>query len=127
MDAKEMGELIQKLRKKAGLTQAELAQRLAISDKTVSRWETGLGYPEITQIPKLASVLGVTADRLLSGERRGIAIAGNIIADLVKTIECFPKIGMLTNISEVTPSVGGCAPNAIIDLAKIDRSLPYGY
>ncbi len=124
MDAKITGEKIAELRKKAGLTQAELASRLNISDKTVSRWENGLGYPEITQLPKLAGILGVTSDYLLTSERKGIAIAGNMINDIVKTIDTFPQIGMLTNISRVTPSVGGCALNTSIDIAKIDKNLP---
>lgn len=53
----------------------------------------------------------------------GITIAGNIIIDNVKTIECYPKLGMLANISSVSQAVGGCAPNTAIDLAKIDPNL----
>ncbi len=58
------------------------------------------------------------------GEKKGIAVAGNIIADIVKSIECYPEIGMLTNVSSVSYAVGGCVSNTSIDLAKIDRSLP---
>lgn len=124
MDAKSIGALILKLRKKSGMTQSQLAEKLNISDKTVSRWENGLGYPEVMQFPVLASVFGVSVDYLMSGDRKGITIAGNIIADVVKIVDCYPKIGMLANIKEVTTAVGGCAPNTAIDLAKIDRSIP---
>lgn len=56
--------------------------------------------------------------------KTGIAIAGNIIADIVKTIECYPRIGMLANISSVSKAVGGCVSNTGIDLSKIDPSVP---
>ena len=124
MDAKSIGLLIAKLRKNSGLTQSQLAKKLHISDKAVSRWESGIGYPEITQFPELAKVFGVTVDYLLTGERKGIAIAGNILTDIVKTVDCYPQIGMLANILSVSQAVGGCAPNTAIDLAKIDPNLP---
>lgn len=56
-------------------------------------------------------------------KRSGIAIAGNILVDVVKMIDCYPEMGMLSNISSVSRSVGGCVPNTIIDLAKIDKTL----
>ena len=60
----------------------------------------------------------------MSAQFTGITIAGNILADIVKTIDCYPKIGMLSNISNVSRAVGGCVPNTIIDIAKIDSSVP---
>ncbi len=124
MDAKGIGASIASLRKKIGLTQAELAAKLNISDKAVSRWENGLGYPEVTQFPSLASIFGVTVDFLMTGERKGIVIAGNALADIVKNIDAYPNLGMLSNITSVSQAVGGCAPNTAINLAKIDRSIP---
>ena len=56
--------------------------------------------------------------------KTGIAIAGNIIADVVKTISCYPRIGMLANISSVSKAVGGCVSNTGIDLAKMDPQIP---
>lgn len=70
------------------------------------------------------AVSSVTADCLVSKERKGITLAGNIIADIVKSIDCYPEIGMLSNISAVSKAVGGCVPNTAIDLAKIDPSVP---
>lgn len=124
MDAKSVGQSISALRKATGLTQSELAKKLQVSDKAVSRWESGAGYPEITQFPALAQIFGVTVDYLMTGKRRGIAIAGNILTDIVKTVNCYPQIGMLANIIEINNAVGGCVPNTAIDLAKIDRSIP---
>ena len=60
-----IAEKIVSYRKAKNLTQSQLADLLFVSDKTVSKWETGRGYPEISILPKLASVLGTTVDDLL--------------------------------------------------------------
>lgn len=124
MDAKTVGKNIAKLRKKYGFTQSELAEKLSVSDKAVSKWENGQGYPDITVFPLLASIFGVSLDSIMLGERKGIAIAGNIITDMVKTINFYPKEGMLANITDMTRAVGGCVSNTAIDLAKIDYRIP---
>lgn len=124
MDAKNIGSLIARLRKKNGMTQSALAQKLNVSDKTVSKWESGNGFPEITQFPVLASLFGVSIDYLMTGERKGITICGNVLLDLVKDISQFPKPGMLVDIKSISRAVGGCTPNTLIDLAKIDQSIP---
>jgi len=124
MDAKSIGNNISRLRKEAGLTQAALAEKLGVSDKAVSKWENGQGYPDLAIFPLLSEIFCVSIDRLLLGEEKGITIAGNIIIDVVKTIQSYPEIGMLENISDIAYSVGGCAPNTAIDLVKIDRRIP---
>lgn len=124
MNPKKIGSTIAKLRKKCGYTQLELAEKLNLSDKTVSKWESGLGYPDIVQLPVLAQLFGVTVDYLLSETNAGITIAGCIIADVVKTIDFYPTQGMCATISSACRSVGGCVPNTAIDLATIDRMLP---
>ena len=101
MDAKQIGNIISKLRKANGYTQAALAKKLNVSDKTVSKWESGLGYPEITQFPILASLFGVSIDYLMTGDRVGISVAGNMIVDAVKCIEEYPKIGMLAEVGSL--------------------------
>ena len=67
MDAYVTGAIIRRLREEKGMTQAELAEKLSVSDKAVSRWETGRGYPDITLIEPLASALGVSVSELLAG------------------------------------------------------------
>lgn len=62
------GSIIKKLREEKHLTQVQLAQKLSVSDKAVSKWETGRGYPDITLIEPMAQVLGVSVIELLSGE-----------------------------------------------------------
>ena len=118
------GNTLSRLRKRKKLTQSALADQLNISDKSVSKWETGAGYPDIALLPQLAHILGTTVDYMLTGERRGIAIAGNIITDVIKDINVYPAIGMLANVTQVNKAVGGCAPNTAIDLSTIDPSLP---
>lgn len=68
MDARNTGALIAARRKALGLTQKQLAARLLVSDKAVSKWEVGASYPEVTLLPPLAQVLGLTVDELLAGE-----------------------------------------------------------
>lgn len=68
MNAKEFGEKISALRKKQGLTQMQLAEKLNVSNKTISRWETGEGYPDISVLSALANHLHVTVDQLLADE-----------------------------------------------------------
>lgn len=70
MEKKTIGSLIAALRRANGMTQRELAERLNVSDKTVSRWERDEGTPELALIPVLAEIFGVTCDELLRGERR---------------------------------------------------------
>lgn len=61
------GAIIKKLREEKGLTQSGLAQRLNVSNKAISKWETAKGYPDITLIEPLAQILGVSVMELLSG------------------------------------------------------------
>ncbi|MGM9571986.1 MAG: helix-turn-helix domain-containing protein [bacterium] len=62
------GNIIRELREKKNLTQKQLAELLCISDKTVSKWETGRGLPDISLLESLAAALGVSVVELLSGE-----------------------------------------------------------
>ena len=124
MDCKSIGATIAALRKKNAMTQWELAQKLDVTDKAVSRWENGQSYPDITLFPRLASLFGVTVDYLMQGEKKGIAIAGNLLLDIVKNIEKYPDMGMLAQITDVSYAVGGCVPNVGIDLSRMDPTIP---
>lgn len=64
------GEFLYTLRKEKGMTQAELAQALNVTNKAVSKWETGEAMPETAQLLPIAQIFGVTVDELLKGERR---------------------------------------------------------
>lgn len=65
----DFGARLKGYRKGKNLTQQELAERVGVSDKTVSRWESGGGYPDVPVLVPLARALGVTVDDLLDGER----------------------------------------------------------
>ena len=71
MDSAKTGGLIRRLRQEKGLTQKMLAERIGVSDKAVSKWETGRGAPDIGLVNALSAVLNVSAERLLCGEMPG--------------------------------------------------------
>lgn len=62
------GATIRRLREKLGLTQVNLAHKLSVSDKTISKWETGKGLPDISMIEPLANALNISVIELLSGD-----------------------------------------------------------
>ena len=68
MDRYVTGDVIRALRETKGLTQEELAGRLFVSGKAVSKWETGRGYPDISLLEPLAAALGISVIELLSGQ-----------------------------------------------------------
>ena len=62
------GAMVKRLRERRGLTQQQLAEKLAVSDKAISRWETGRGYPDISLVEPLSAALGVSIIELFAGE-----------------------------------------------------------
>ena len=76
------GAVIKELREKNHFTQAELAKKLNVSDKTVSKWETGKGYPDISLLEPIAKVFGVSITELMTGN----AVSnGNISANMLRS------------------------------------------
>lgn len=67
---KSMGNRISQLRKEKGITQEDMAEKLGVTPQAVSKWENDISYPDILQLPKIAEMLGVTVDELLSGESK---------------------------------------------------------
>lgn len=70
IDNVKFGAFVSQLRKEKGMTQKDLAERLFVSDKAVSKWERGLSLPDISLLQPMADILGVTIAELLSGEYR---------------------------------------------------------
>ena len=88
MNAELTGQLIAVRRRELGLPQTELAEQLHVTDKAVSRWETGRGMPSVDLLEPLADALGLSVSELLSGACvRGVnaAQAGKVLAKLAKT------------------------------------------
>lgn len=81
MDTIKTGGYLAALRKSAGMTQQEVADRLGVSNKTVSKWESGGGFPDIAVLPALAELYDVTADDLLAGETVRHSTGGQQVAD----------------------------------------------
>ena len=71
MENNRMGEFLAALRKSKGYTQQEVADTLGVSNKTVSSWETGASCPDISMLPVLAELYGVTCDEIIHGRRLG--------------------------------------------------------
>lgn len=69
MDQIKSGQFIAQMRKEKGMTQQQLADELLISNKTVSKWETGKGMPEVSLMLPLCEKLGISVNELLSGEK----------------------------------------------------------
>ena len=79
MDCEKIGLTIKTLRKEKGMTQLQLAEMLNVSDKAVSKWERGVGCPDISLLSELASLLGAELESLLNGEIRSRGtVAGNM-------------------------------------------------
>lgn len=68
MDCSKVGDLIRSLRLEKSLTQRELAEQMNISDKTISKWERGLGMPDVSLLPELSILLGVNIEEILAGD-----------------------------------------------------------
>lgn len=62
---KTFGAMIAQLRKDNNMTQAELAEKMGVTDKAVSKWERDLSFPDVSSIPKLAEIFGVSVDTLM--------------------------------------------------------------
>ncbi|MCQ2471479.1 MAG: helix-turn-helix domain-containing protein [Clostridia bacterium] len=103
------GNIIKRLREERKLTQAELAEILNVSDKAISKWETGKGYPDITLIEPIAAALNVSVMELLSGDeitnrnrsfnmKRTLfyvcPVCGNVIAGTGEAVVCCHGIAL---------------------------------
>lgn len=85
MDNVRTGKLIAQLRKEKGYTQQQLADLLHLSNKTISKWESGAGSPDISILTELADVLDVTADELLRGQRADASSTQETVEQEAKT------------------------------------------
>lgn len=70
MSNKSIGEMICSLRKEKKMTQNDLAEKMNVTDKAVSKWERNLSCPDVNSIPKLAEVLGTTVEELLNAQSK---------------------------------------------------------
>ena len=113
MKKQTLGAMIASLRKKNGMTQLELAERMGVTDKAVSKWERDLSYPDINTIPRLAEVFGISVDELMQVKTeenkkdfskliqlilKGVALAMGIavaVLSFMNQVETTSALGML--------------------------------
>lgn len=86
MDAKKFGEFIAENRKQKGMTQTELAQKIYVTDKAVSRWERGKGFPDIHTIEPLADALGLTVLEIMQSKKLEDKNNYNDISKIMKSV-----------------------------------------
>jgi len=110
---KTLGLMISELRKEQGMTQLELAEKLGVTDKAVSKWERDLSCPDINSIPRLAEVLGVYVEELMQTKKdaqapktsmadilenaiKGIALAMGVAVTVLTVLDALDsKSGMI--------------------------------
>jgi len=78
MANKSMGEIISTLRKEKGMTQKDIADKLGITDKAVSKWERDMAFPDTATIPRLAEILDISVEELLQVKATPVAPAGKL-------------------------------------------------
>lgn len=96
MDIVKVGMHIASLRKRKGLTQNELGERVGVTFQAVSKWERGEGLPDTAILPELANVLETTIDFLLTGGEKIIEFKGKInVVDIINGLKCLENMGKL--------------------------------
>lgn len=127
MDQRKTGKFIAQMRKEKGMTQREVADRLLISDKTVSKWETGNGLPEVSLMLPLCEILEISVNELLLGERINETDykqkTEEIIMDLVKEREENKKKVILSVVAILTTLLASLTIVMVAGLLHMDEWL----
>lgn len=120
MDSAKIGALICELRKNRDMTQKQLARKLNISDKTVSKWETGAGFPDLSLLPDIADIFEINLESLLRGE----IDANNLVGGNMKNIKFYvcPNCGnMITSTAAAGVSCCGRILEELTPVKADDR------
>ena len=99
MERKSIGTLIAALRRANGMTQKELAEKLNVSDKAVSRWERDESLPDLTLLPLIADIFHITVDELLRGERKNTESGENIEDTEAEQARLRKQMKRVTNVA----------------------------
>lgn len=125
MEQMKIGRFIAQSRKELGWTQRQLADSLQISDKTVSKWETGRGLPEVALMMPLCQALGISVNELLSGERFAESEfkerTERVIMDLVREREENKKKVVLAVASTVVTIVSSLTIILVAGLLQMEQ------
>ena len=107
-----VGQLIYRLRKEKHLTQLRLANQMNVSDKAISKWERGLGCPDVSSLPDLSKIFNVDLEKLLSGELDTNEVLGGDMKKM--TFYICPTCGnMITSMTDTVVSCCGKKLSAI--------------
>lgn len=109
MQKQTFGEMISSLRKEKGMTQLELAEKMGVTDKAVSKWERNLSFPDVSSLPRLAEIFGITVDELIQ--------AKGVPADEQKKTDVN---GMICLICKAVTVAMGVAVAALSAMKKLD-------
>ena len=109
MKKESMGKMIAQKRKEMGMTQLELAEKMGVTDKAVSKWERDLSYPDVNSLPKLAEIIGMSVDELLQ-----------IKSEAMQAEEKKPISGILSLIPRAVCLAMGVAVTVLSVLGEID-------
>ena len=102
MDKYKFGEFIYTQRKKLGYTQEELGRKLKVTNKAVSKWETGETLPDIQLLPELASVLNVTIDELLTQRKASVVVeTPKPKSNVFLWVMCFVLIAVVVSLAVI--------------------------
>lgn len=113
MDCGKVGALILSLRKEKNMTQKDVANKMNISDKTISKWERGLGCPDVSLLGDLSKTLGVNIEKILLGDlEQKDADGGNM--KRIKFYVCKSCANVITSTSEAEISCCGRKLEALI-------------
>lgn len=129
MDQQKIGKFIAQRRKQVGLTQAQLAERLSITDRAVSKWETGKALPDTSIMLELCQILDITVNDLLTGEivtmeQYNKQLETNLL-EMTKQKEQADKhllsLEMLVAALSIFIVLATCIPASLLDMADWQR------
>ena len=119
VDQKKIGSFLKELRKEKGITQEEFAEKLNISGRTVSRWETGVNMPDISLLVEIAEFFDVSIPEIINGERKSETMNEEVkeVADKLSDYANAEKEIMLKNIRNC--SIAGTIALAVYSVLEL--------
>lgn len=105
MKKQTLGTMIATLRKENGMTQLELAEKMGVTDKAVSKWERDLSCPDVSSIPKLAEIFSISVDELMQVKEEGKEAGQSKISEIVNTVA--KSVGFAMGVAVIVLSAMG--------------------
>lgn len=125
MDSKVFGRFIAETRKEKNMTQADLAEILGVTDKAISRWERGIGFPDINTLEPLANALEMTVLELMRSKRADMENKNDNLSDS-EVAEIMVKVAEMTRESQRQDKVSLCIAGIVTVVTAISIKLSGG-